>query len=229
MERIIHQMWFQGEENHPLKYRKWRNSWKKNNDNYQYIFWDEKSVCQLLEKDYPEYYEKYINIDKIIKKCDAARYFILHKYGGVYADLDTISYKPIDTLLNDLSLNDKDIVLSEESDDPLSWKSNLSKKIIIESNYKKVIGNAIIISKKGINFWLEFINKSFEIQNESVLKSFSTWHLTKFYQSTRENLNATVIPPSFLLNTKYKDDQTYAIHKYDATWFNYDKENPWEG
>ena len=222
-------MWFQGEGSHPQKYRKWQNSWKENNNNYQYIFWDKKSIYKLLEENYPEYYEEYISLDKIIKKCDAARYFILHKYGGVYADLDTISYKSIDSLLNNLSLNDKDIVLSEESDDPLSWKSSLSKKISTESKLKKVIGNAIIISKKGISFWLEFIKKSFEIKNESVLKSFSTWHLTKFYESNREKVKATVLPPSFLLNTKYKDDKTYAIHKYDATWFNYDKAEPWEG
>lgn len=221
-------MWYQGKDKCPSKYNNWRESWKEKNPTYKYLFWDKNSISKLLIENYPNYYEKWTNIDKMIKKCDSARYFILHHYGGVYADLDTIAYNSMDSLIDHCGLEKFDIIFSEESDDPLAWKSEISRSIASERKFKKVIGNAILLSKRKIPFWIDFIDKSFEKKNNRVLESFSTWHLTEFYQSYKENFKTKVLAPVYLLNTTYIEGKTYTIHKYDATWFDHNISKPWE-
>ena len=60
----------------------------------------------MIEEEYPEFLESYDAYDCHIKRVDAARYFILHRYGGIYADLDFVRLRPLDPLLarNDLLL-----------------------------------------------------------------------------------------------------------------------------
>ena len=50
--------------------------------------WDEASVVQLLEQQFPEWVDWFLGLQRVISKCDAARAFILHAFGGVYADCD---------------------------------------------------------------------------------------------------------------------------------------------
>ena len=45
---------------------------------------------------YPEYLAVYANYSKSLMKFDMARYLIVHKYGGVYVDLDMEALRPMD-------------------------------------------------------------------------------------------------------------------------------------
>ena len=57
-------------------------------NNYEYRLWN-KEMCDELINDYPHYKELYENVRYPIMKVDIIRFIILHKYGGLYADLDT--------------------------------------------------------------------------------------------------------------------------------------------
>jgi mannosyltransferase OCH1-like enzyme len=59
---------------------------KKNN--YEYHLWN-KEECEELLKDYEDYRDFYYSVKYDIMKVDIMRFLILHKYGGLYADLDT--------------------------------------------------------------------------------------------------------------------------------------------
>lgn len=50
--------------------------------------WDETRVLHLIETEFPSLLAWYLSLQLVISKCDAARAFILHAYGGVYADCD---------------------------------------------------------------------------------------------------------------------------------------------
>lgn len=228
-QKLIHQMWFQGIENMPDVYEKSIETWKSCNPDYTHMFWDEKSIHELIVSEYPEYTKKWISIDKIIKKCDAARYFLLYHFGGIYADLDTIAYRPIDGLMSELELNAYDVILSEESHEPLCWKNNIRKLVKEEQKFETIVGNAVLISRKGHGFWMNFLDNCFQLANESVLESFSTWHLTKFLKSVRHQYNVKVIPSTYLLAMSFDAGKSYATHMYHATWFNHQTEKPWEG
>ena len=62
-------------------------SWAKKNQ-YQYILWGEKECNELIDIEYPEYFEMYKKTRFPIMKCDIVRLCILDQYGGLYADLD---------------------------------------------------------------------------------------------------------------------------------------------
>ena len=77
--KIIHHIWFQGEKNIPSEYPDYRKSWKIFNPTYQYEFWDECRINNLITNDYPEYLEKYLKFN-MIQKIDMAKYCIIYKY-----------------------------------------------------------------------------------------------------------------------------------------------------
>ncbi len=228
MNKIIHQIWLQGESLCPDHYKSWKKKWQSIHGGFEYIFWDEKRISKFLEKHFNEYFNEWYNLDLPIKKCDSARYFILYHYGGIYADLDTIPFKPITQLIDDLALTDYDVILSEESSDPQAWKSKIAFEMAKANNFRKVLGNAIIISKKHATFLIDFVKEGFKVSHMPVLESFSTWHMSKFYQINKHKYNMVVLPPNHLLLTKYTDENTYAIHKYEATWFDNSKDRPWD-
>ncbi|WP_321418955.1 glycosyltransferase [uncultured Desulfobacter sp.] len=228
MSKIIHQMWLQGKDCCPTRYLSSVKKWIDINPTYQHIFWDEKKISKFLKDHFPEYKNQWLNLNKPIKKCDAARYFILYHFGGVYADLDTTPYQSIDKLIENLNLQEYEIILSKESNDPLSWKSSVSEELVRSRDLDFVLANAILISKTGSQFWLDFVEKAFQRKDEMVLESFSTWHLTRFYKDSMNKANICILNPKYLLNTRYKDENTYVTHRYDALWFDYSLEKPWE-
>lgn len=98
---IIHQIWIQGCEEVPYKYKKYQKTCKKTNNNFQYYCWNEKNILQLLQKNYPYLIPAYQSFTLKQQKSDLARYLILEEYGGFYLDMDIeCGKKPLDTIAN---------------------------------------------------------------------------------------------------------------------------------
>ena len=98
--KVIHQIWYQGEENVPQEYRYYASTWKKYNKNYEYLLWDQDSINQLICKMYPKYVELYEALPTMIQKIDFSKYCIIYAYGGIYVDMDCECLKPIDSLFS---------------------------------------------------------------------------------------------------------------------------------
>lgn len=223
----MHQMWLQGQDRVPTDYIPLMESWRNINPSYEYLFWDENSIDGLLCEHFSHYVEQWRRLTPTIKKCDAARCFILYDFGGIYADLDTQAYRSIDSLISNLELDDYDIILSEESKSATSWKGRLTKSVSNHFSGRKIVSNAIMMSRKHDPFWLEFLNESFRISTKQVLESFSTWHLTEFLDKRRNSSKIAVIPPKYLLSEDGAAS-AYATHRYDGTWLDNSKAHPWE-
>ena len=72
------------------------NSWKTNflENEYQYILWnDDNDIDSLIKNDYSQYWETYKNLPLHTQKIDFARIAILHKYGGIFTDMDVYCYQ----------------------------------------------------------------------------------------------------------------------------------------
>lgn len=84
---IVHQIWLQGWKYAPSyiinRVNKNKSLW-----NAPVWLWDESRIIHLLETEYPTYLSWFLSLQRVIWKCDVARAFILHHYGGVYADCD---------------------------------------------------------------------------------------------------------------------------------------------
>ena len=60
--------------------------------NHSVVWWNDTDIDTLIEKQFPWFLPVYQGFPHRIQKVDAARYFILYRYGGLYSDLD---YEPL--------------------------------------------------------------------------------------------------------------------------------------
>ena len=100
--RIIHQSW--KSRTLPSKFQKWSDTWSILNPSYTHLIWDDTDNRRLVQLYYPWFLETFDNFTSNILRADAARLFYLHRYGGIYADLDFECLKPLDLLVDCRSL-----------------------------------------------------------------------------------------------------------------------------
>lgn len=96
--KVLHQTWKDNQL--PEAFSDCVASWKANHPDWEYRLWTDVDNRRLVAEHYSWFLETYDTYPKPIQRADAVRYFILHKYGGVYVDLDFLSCKPIDPLLS---------------------------------------------------------------------------------------------------------------------------------
>lgn len=97
--RIIHQTW--KVEKLPASLHTMVKSWEQNHPDWEYWFWTDENLWELVQKKFPEYMGLFTSYPTDIERVDVARYMILYEYGGVYADLDVESLKPLDELVDE--------------------------------------------------------------------------------------------------------------------------------
>lgn len=130
LPRIIHQTY--KSEILPEHWQPSKDSWLKLHPNWLYVLWTDEMLFELVEKYYPAFYEKFLSYPYFIQKVDAARVFILHRYGGIYSDLDLQALRSMEEL---------------------DW-DNLNEEVYLLSNQGRFT-NMFMISQKEADFWLE--------------------------------------------------------------------------
>ena len=109
--RIIHQTWKDSTVPDDLFKPEWIATWESL-PGFEYRLWTDKDNRELIANSYSWFLPTYDGYDCDIKRVDAARYFILLKYGGIYADLDFVLLKSLEPYLATT-----DLLLSFESHD----------------------------------------------------------------------------------------------------------------
>jgi mannosyltransferase OCH1-like enzyme len=100
--KIIHQVAMsklRDEKDWPESWKHCQQSWRTLFPDYEYMLWDDDAADQLIRNDYPWFYNTYKSYKRDIFRIDAIRCFILHKYGGIYADMDYECLKNFEHLL----------------------------------------------------------------------------------------------------------------------------------
>eukprot|EP00937_MAST-01D_sp_MAST-1D-sp2_P003736 g3736.t1 len=97
--KIIHQTYKTADLPHEWKATPMH--WQKQHPGWKYMLWTDETNRKLVQEHYPEHLVVYDAYPHGIQRADAARYFILHHYGGVYADLDIRPLKHIGPMLGD--------------------------------------------------------------------------------------------------------------------------------
>jgi mannosyltransferase OCH1-like enzyme len=125
--KIIHQVWFgtipnkKKAEKEYKKLKKYRDSWKIKNPSWYHIEWNKSMSTSLIKKYYPEHLKMYNKYTYEIQRCDTVRYAILHRYGGLYADMDFYCIKPFDHALKEYT---NDFYLVQTPNMPGDYVSN---------------------------------------------------------------------------------------------------------
>ena len=88
--RLIHQIWL-GESGGPspgAAFREAAATWRDHHPDWEYRLWGAADIDRLFTSRRPDLHALYRAYPHWVQRADAARYLILHYYGGVYADLD---------------------------------------------------------------------------------------------------------------------------------------------
>lgn len=172
--KIIHQIWFgtipskKAAKKAFESLRKYRDSWLNQNPSWTYVCWNLEKCKDLVKNYYCQHKEMYDNYPYPIQKCDTVRYFILHRYGGLYADMDYYCKRSWDEVLNNYT---NDIYLVETPN-----------KISDETH----VSNSLMYSRAGHVFW----NKLFiELEKNQETPLYYGKHVTIMFTTGPGILN----------------------------------------
>lgn len=147
--RIIHQTY----KNHELPniYKTCQHEILRLHPDFQYRFYTDEDIDAFIATEFPEYYKKFNELPRMIMKIDMFRYFLMYKYGGLYADMDYLMFRKFDLL-------DKRIVIPCNREDAYGTPSCL--------------GNCIFASEPNHPYWKTLIDTLFTIDRNKINLDF---------------------------------------------------------
>jgi mannosyltransferase OCH1-like enzyme len=113
--KIIHQTWKTNKLEKKIKL--FTDTWKEKNPDFEYRFYNDHKCFKFINNHYPEYSDLYEEL-KPVERADIFRYLVLHKYGGIYADIDTECFKPMGPLLD---LFKDSVITGYEYNEPVQY------------------------------------------------------------------------------------------------------------
>ncbi|KAK3590014.1 hypothetical protein CHS0354_041039 [Potamilus streckersoni] len=140
IQRIIHQTW--KNRTIPGSFQPWMRSFWKNHPDWEYHFWTDEASKKIIQETHSYLLPYFGNYSKPIFRADAIRYVLLYEFGGVYADIDMKSLRPLDPFIRKYSC----FIGQEPHEHP-----------IIQSNFDGLACNAFMACKKGHPFMKQLI------------------------------------------------------------------------
>jgi mannosyltransferase OCH1-like enzyme len=222
--KIIHQIWFQG-ENIPEKYKKNYTKWKLLHPQWKYKLWTEAKMIKFFEDniEYNTYYnDTWLHFPKMIQKIDSFKFVALDKFGGVYVDMDMEPIRPLDSLM-DLNYKNSEFMIGE-------FKS-IYKNLASLVGVRLLTNNAFIASVPQHAF-----NKLFFSESSLRLRSFidrNSKELNKIgvttgplivsdiVHSKGKFLNISIVPSDMVEVYNYENEKRktgYIMHYSDCLW-----------
>jgi len=225
-KKIIHQIWFDFREENdkkgphelPGKYKKYRKSWLDNNPDWLCVLWDDDVSNKMVKSHFPELWKVYSKYPTGVQRCDAFRYCLSYRYGGLYVDMDAKCLKPVTPLFSSGPWSKKSLIFFEASNAP--------------SFYKLRTGNFAMFSLPKNEFWVKLIHEIINYGTGKWYVPFSLsvinsagpgmleWALEKYKP------DAGIIPeklfPTRIFGSKVEinnaSPEAYAYHFSDLGW-----------
>ncbi|MCK4895156.1 MAG: hypothetical protein KAT07_14370 [Calditrichia bacterium] len=95
--KIIHQSW--KSKDIPDNLHGFVETWRKFHPDWEYRLWTDDDNRELVRSNYKWLLPTYDSYSLGIQRADMARILYLHKYGGLYVDLDFECFRPFDELM----------------------------------------------------------------------------------------------------------------------------------
>lgn len=201
--RIVHQTWKDANIDYWI-FQRSRKSVAEHLGDWEYRLWTDADLDVLVQEDFPWIYEAWKRLDRQIKRVDTARYCILYKHGGLYADLDFIFTRKIDEIL-------------DEEHDLYLYRST---QAIVKG--WEFLGNALMFSAPGQQFWLDVLEYMLSLPpNTAVLHHTGPRALGAFYECLKDKPRLKILGPDVFDNERCADgvgERRYGYHVRTATW-----------
>lgn len=227
---IIHQVWLQGKELIPEKFKPNVEKIKEKHPSpkWKYIIWDEKSFLEDFKGEkYNKYIEKYNKFVYLHQKVDFLKICVLTKYGGIFLDIDNEILKSLDELIN--KNNNYDLIISMVN-------SNSFENYLICNNTKGCANNGNIIAKKNapiLNYMLDNFNekecsslslKVFCISNTTGPTIFNKL-VNQYINDNKDYKSKVLFLENYYLepcvfNKCEINENTIVVHKHELSWIN---------
>jgi mannosyltransferase OCH1-like enzyme/glycosyltransferase involved in cell wall biosynthesis len=222
--RVLHQTW--KDANIPKDLAVYRETWKQLHPHWSFILWTDTANRELIKQHYAWFLPSYDGYPEAIMRADAARYFILHHFGGLYVDLDFEAFRALDPLLTGTQ-----VLLGLEPPD------HLLLPLAVERDLDKIVCNAFMAATPEHPFWKHVLQKLTEYsQSAAPLDATGPFLLTRAYESYVEKERITLAPAHLLYpisntivfqNLKQAEqkrirEDAYAIHHWYGSWWRKD-------
>ncbi len=226
--RILHQIWLQGQEAVPERYRSLRESWMARNPCWEHRFWDQASIRELVACRHSWFLPVYDGYRYLHQRVDSGRYFILYEHGGVYADIDTECLRPMEPLLRHYA--QAELLVSEQPFGPLEMKV-----IRLFVGSRRIVTNAVMAAAPRSALleevlhrlqaavhrfgFLRELNITYSTGPALVSKALDPWVGAG---PALAILPAACFEPHFGFDrrphSERQDVERYVVHSQDATW-----------
>tara|TARA_B110000003_G_scaffold237720_1_gene242975 strand:- start:197 stop:868 length:672 start_codon:yes stop_codon:yes gene_type:complete len=216
--KIIHQTY----KNHnlPETYKMCQTEIKRLHPDFEYRFYTDEDMERLMKTEFPEYYDKFNELPRMIMKIDMFRYFLMYKYGGLYTDMDYLMLNPFDLL------NEKVVIPCNRED---------------EKGNHICLGNCIFASQPNHPYWKSLMDTLFTIDRTKLhyntdknidgnvlgtgpMFVFAMW---KKYSKKNDDIcvsKRNLFHPPTKNNNQYieglKKDRCYGMHICTGLWRN---------
>ena len=225
---IVHKIWFWTIQNilsAKAQYKalkKYRDSWVLLNPSFTTVIWTKEHCESLVKKHYPEYLGLWKGYAHEIQRCDFARYFILHRYGGIYSDMD---YECLLSFENLYKTWEKDVYFVQSPNHVLAdGDSNISNSLIVSVKKECLFWKHVFIElDKSKDAYIRFP------RHIHVMYSVGPRFLSRVYSDFKFRFRLGILPSSnfhptsliddFLPEVIGKRDRTiYATHHSKGSW-----------
>jgi inositol phosphorylceramide mannosyltransferase catalytic subunit len=95
--KILHQTWRTADL--PMPYAEWRAGWIAHHPSWSHRFYDDAAIHAFMVKRAPTWLPTFDALPSMIQRVDFFRYLAVYIDGGMYADVDMISYRSSEPLL----------------------------------------------------------------------------------------------------------------------------------
>ena len=212
--RIIHQTW--KTEELPQQWAEVREGCARLMPDYEYMLWTDAISREFIEKEYPWFLSTFDAYPYNIQRADAIRYFVLHKYGGVYMDLDIGCQKRLDPLLRFDLILPKTIPVGVSNDLMFSVPGHSFMDLLIRSlnkfNHRFFTHYATVMFSTGPMF-VSTLHRVFASVHEKVGPSDA--------QQPERGFQGIRVLPKSLYGKNLEPDQvpdSFFVHMYGSSW-----------
>jgi hypothetical protein len=212
--RIIHQTWKTHEV--PERFQAWSKTWRHLNPGWEYRLWSDRDLLEFVAAEYPGFLELFCSYSQGVQRADAARYMLLHHFGGLYADIDTECRQSLASLEAETR-----VVLAEEP--RTHWKPSSEPR-----GLPYFLFNGVMASPTGHPFWPFLLERMRDARHaRDVLDSTGPCLLTACQIAYPRSADIRVEGPMLFnpvdVHGAWSDGDRstcLAVHHWAGTWWN---------
>lgn len=228
--KFIHQIWYQGYDQIPIKFNQNIASIKKYSKDWHYKCWDAKELYKQCIQYSPACAKLFNEYKHLHQKVDLARYVLLYNIGGMYVDIDCIAL----TSFNNIpGLDTKELIVSET-------RTNDFESFLTTGSFKnKLLNNGIILATQYNKHIKYLIDKIIEFGNcrnfynplnwckqLCIFRSTGPYMFTKIISQFKNDKSVMILPNEYfepccsLDPSCIMSKNTIILHEHELSWMN---------